>query len=379
MQQKSLDISKHQNTFTPAAAQAAGVSTVILRAAYGNFMDVRFQQFAADCKAAGLRTGAYIFLTHHYANKNDGDVNAARTIMHKHLDVLMEILEGRGITSWVALDQELEKGQTMTLTPAENTALLNEAAARLRAAGYTPCVYCSASWAQSSIDMDALTCPVWLAYYYADPNDPDFDGCFSIEEVHTKWGAYMASLGDKLCGWQFGRIGYGGKYGVGSTNVDRDWIYFQPDEEKEEKPMYTSDTLKIGPVSGGDRAVIRTLAESLALAAVDDGDFIIVGPMSAGDRATVANKALALGIGCEDYTAPVEEPAEDEKTEQPPAEQPEDKPHEPTASAVDLTGVLAALGRIEAAQAAQGQQLIDLAIGVSELADKLTAAGAALQ
>ena len=140
--QKAIDVSKHQNTFTPAAAQAAGVSTVILRAAYGNFMDVRFGQFTADCKAAGLRTGAYIFLTHHYYNKNGGSADAARAILHKHLDVLLEILAGKGITSWVALDQELEAGQTMTLTPAENTALLNEAAARLRAAGYTPCGRC---------------------------------------------------------------------------------------------------------------------------------------------------------------------------------------------------------------------------------------------
>ena len=31
--QKAIDVSKHQNTFTPAAAQAGGVSTVILRAA----------------------------------------------------------------------------------------------------------------------------------------------------------------------------------------------------------------------------------------------------------------------------------------------------------------------------------------------------------
>ena len=361
MQQKAhgIDISKHQNTFSPATAQAAGVSTVILRAAYGNFLDARFQRFSADCQTAGLRAGAYIFLTHHYYNKNAGDVNAARTIMHKHLDVLLEILEGRGITSWVALDQELEKGQTMALAPADNTALLNEAAQRLREAGYTPCVYCSASWAQSRIDMDALTCPVWLAYYYADPKDPDFDGCSSIEEVQTKWGAYMRSLGDKLCGWQFGRIGYGGKYGVGSANVDRDWIYFQPDDEKEEKPMYTSDTLKIGPVSTGDRAAIRTLAESLEVAAADDGDYIIVGPMSAGDRATMSNKALSLGLGCEDYTAP----AEPEKPQE---------PADPEQPAVDLSEVMAALGRIEAAQAAQGKQM-------AALLDKLTAAGAAMQ
>ena len=356
---KALDISKHQNTFSPAAARAAGVSAVILRAAYGNFMDVRFERFAADCQAAGLRAGAYIFLTHHYYNKNAGDVNAARTIMHKHLDVLLEILENRGITSWVALDQELEAGQTMALAPAENTALLNQAAQRLREAGYTPCVYCSASWAQSRIDMDALTCPVWLAYYYADPEDPDFDGCASIEEVHTKYGEYMASLGEKLCGWQFGRIGYGSKYGVGSANVDRDWIYFQPDEEKEELPVFTSDTLKIGPVSSGDRAAIRILAESLSIPAQDEGDYLIVGPMSAGDRATVSNKALALGLGCEDYAAP----AEPEKPQE---------PADPEQPAVDLSEVMAALGRIESAQAEQGKQLV-------ALMDKLAAAGAALQ
>ena len=35
--------------------------------------------------------------------------------------------------------------------------------------------------------------------------------------------------------------------------------------------------------------------------------------MSAGDRAVVSNKALALGLGCEDYTAP----AEPEKPQEP--------------------------------------------------------------
>ena len=355
-----IDISKHQSTFDPRTAKEAGVSTVILRAAYGNFMDVRFQRFAADCQADGMRTGAYIFLTHHYYNKNKGSVETARAILNGQIDALLETLAGQGVTSWVALDQELEAGQTMALAPADNTALLNEAAQRLREAGYTPCVYCSASWAQSRIDMDALTCPVWLAYYYADPNDPDFDDCASIGEVHTKYGRYMASLGDKLCGWQFGRIGCGGRYGVGSANVDRDWIYFQPDDEKEELPMFTSDTLKIGPVSTGDRAAIRTLAEGLAVAAVDDGDYIIVGPMSAGDRAAVAGKALGLGLGCEDYTAP-EEPEEPQG--------PEDKPQEP---AVDLTEVLAALGRIESTQTEQGKQM-------TALLDKLAAAGKALE
>ena len=360
--QKALDISKHQSTFAPAAAQAAGISTVILRAAYGGAADPCFGRFAADCRAAGLRTGAYIFLTHHYYNKNGGSVETARSLLHRHIDALLESLKDKGVTSWVALDQELEAGQTMALAPGENTALLNEAAARLRAAGYAPCVYCSASWAKGRLVTQELDCPLWLAYYYADPNDPDFDSCEAIGNVDTAWGKYTCSLGRKLCGWQFGRIGFGGKYGVGSANVDRDWIYFQPDEdEKEELPMLTSDTLKIGPVSTGDRNTIRTLAESLEVTAVDDGDYIIVGPMATDVRATVAGKALSLGLGCEDYISDPEEP------------------QEPEAPAVDLSEVVALLKEIKAGQQEikNGQQTTDKK--VQDMLDKLTAAGAALQ
>ena len=353
--QKALDISKHQSTFAPAAAQAAGISTVILRAAYGGTADPCFGRFAADCRAAGLRTGAYIFLTHHYYNKNGGSVETARSLLHRHIDALLESLKDKGVTSWVALDQELEAGQTMALAPGENTALLNEAAARLRAAGYAPCVYCSASWAKGRLVTQELNCPLWLAYYYADPNDPDFDSCAAIENVDTAWGKYTCSLGRKLCGWQFGRIGCGAVYGVGSVNVDRDWIYFQPGEKEEELPVFVSDTLKIGPVSTGDRASIRTLAESLCIPAEDEGDYLIVGPMSAAGRAAVSNKALALGLGCEDCAAPEE--GGDDKTPKPPV--------------ADLPAVMAALERIEKAQTAQGGQLADLAGKLSAAAGVL--------
>ena len=350
--QKALDISKHQNTFDPAAAKAAGIATVILRAAYGGARDVRFERFAAGCRAAGLATGAYIFLTHHYYNKNKGSVETARALLNGQIDALLETLAGQGVTSWVALDQELEAGQTMALAPAENTALLNEAAARLRQAGYAPCVYCSASWAKSRLDVERLDCPLWLAYYYADPDDPDFDGCAALENLNTAWGEYTRSLGHKLCGWQFGRIGYGAKYGVGSANVDRDWIYFQPGQEEEEKPVFTSDTLKIGPVSTGDRAAIRALAESLSIPARDEGDYLIVGPMGSVSRDAVAGRALALGLGCRDWNA---------------TEEGGEEPQQPAG----MEQALAALERIEQAQAAQREQL-------AALAEKLRAAGGAL-
>ena len=277
----------------------------------------------------------------------------------KYFDIFRHTLSGTVgknlMTMEFPLDQELEAGQTMALAPGENTALLNEAAARLRAAGYAPCVYCSASWAKGRLVTQELDCPLWLAYYYADPNDPDFDSCEAIGNVDTAWGKYTCSLGRKLCGWQFGRIGYGAVYGVGSVNVDRDWIYFQPGEREEEPPVFVSGTLKIGPVSTGDRASIRTLAESLCIPAADEGDYLIVGPMSADGRAAVSNKALALGLGCEDCAAPEE--GGNDKTPKPPA--------------ADLPAVMAALERIEKAQTAQGGQL-------AALAGKLSAAAGVL-
>lgn len=80
-------------------------------------------------------------------------------------------------------------------------------------------------------------------------------------------------------------------------------------EEQEEPDMaFTSDTLKIGPVSGGDRQTMADLADKLGLNHTDSGDYIIIGPASTGDRQTVAAKALALALGCEDYVPPDPEP-----------------------------------------------------------------------
>ncbi len=347
--QKALDISKHQGTFNAQITKAQGISTVICRCAYGTSKDVRWDTFAHAVKAAGMELAAYGFLTAHYKSKNGGSFAQAQVLMRQQVSTWIGLCTQQGCKI-LAVDEELESPNTMGLTMADNTSLLIEACQMVEAAGLKPLIYCSASWAQGRIDTSRCKYPLWIAYYYADPNDPDFDGCKALEQVNTGYSRYMLGLGDQLYGWQFGRIGYGAKYGVGSANVDKDWIYFQPDEEKEEKPMYTSDTLKIGPVSTGDRAAIRTLAESLAVAAVDDGDYIIVGPMATDARATVSNKALSLGLGCEDY----------------------EEPEEPQAPAVDLTEVLAALGRIENAQTEQGKQM-------AALLDKLAAAGAVLQ
>ena len=83
---------------------------------------------------------------------------------------------------------------------------------------------------------DKLGMPVWLAYYYKDPHGPDFDGCTSIEEVQTKWEPVHGQPGGQAVRLAVRADRPRQQYGVGSANVDRDWIYFQPNE-MEEKPM----------------------------------------------------------------------------------------------------------------------------------------------
>lgn len=79
----------------------------------------------------------------------------------------------------------------------------------------------------------------------------------------------------------------------------------RPENETEVPDMsFSSDTLKIGPVSSGDRQTMADLADKLGLNHTDSGDYIIIGPASTGDRQTVAAKALALVLGCEDYVPP---------------------------------------------------------------------------
>lgn len=311
MPEKALDISRWQDSLDAARARAAGITTILCRAAYAAGQDARWDRFAPAVKAAGLRLGAYGFATWHYRNVNGGSTGAARAAMLAQTDALIALAAAAGADSWVAVDQELEAGQVMSLDRAANTALLAESCQRIRAAGLHPCVYCSAGWASAYIDPDGLGAPLWIAWYYSDPSDPDFDGCTPLESLPGKWGGYLRGLGQQLCAWQFGRIGCGEKYGVGSANVDRDWICFQPGEE--ETPVYTSDTLKIGPASAGDCKTLTELAESLAVAVRQEGDCLIVGPMSAGDIKTVSARAQALGLACADY-APEEQAPEEELT-----------------------------------------------------------------
>lgn len=252
---KALDISKHQGTFNALTAKAQGIGMVICRCAYATSKDVKWDVFAPAVKAAGMKLAAYGFLTAHYCSKNGGSVEAAKAIMRQQVSIWIDICKQQGCNV-LAVDQELEAGNAMTLSRTDNTTLLIEACQLIEQNGIKPLIYCSASWAKSYIDASRCKYSLWIAYYYADPNDPDFDDCKPIEQVNTTYGRYMISLGSQLYGWQFGRIGYGSKYGVGSTNVDKNFIY-----KEETKMTFTPVSGKVLVCTSASNPTCETFSE----------------------------------------------------------------------------------------------------------------------
>ena len=356
--QKALDISKHQSSFNASTARAQGISTTICRCAYANSKDVCWDAFAPAVQAAGMQLGAYGFMTAHYASKASSFAQA-QAVMRQQVQAWIDLCKDKGCKV-LAVDQELEKGNIMLLGKAYNTRLLQEAVALIRVAGLTPLVYTGASWCLSYIDWAKVDSDFWVAYYPSAAAASDFtayaDGTFPGGQYGDLLRAMQAA--DKLWGWQYGSTGHGVKYGAGSVNIDRNWIY------KEDKMDFEPITGKQLVVTKAENPACQAFASAdvndpkyinLALGTYEIiamGDSITIGGMTAPWLKIIVDGeawyCLALSDRCRI----------------------EDKPQTP--AAVDLTEVLAALGRIEAAQEAQGQQM-------TALMDKLTAAGAALQ
>lgn len=133
-------------------------------------------------------------------------------------------------------------------------------------------------------------------------------------------------------------------YGPGEGPVER---------KKEEIYMtYTSDTLKIGPVSTGDRKTMTEYADRLGAAVRDEGDYLVAGPMSEEVRDAVAAKARELSLGCADYQGSV---------------------------SADLSPVMEKLSELEEGMAQVLTAQKSMAARMEQLLDKLSAAGTALE
>ena len=229
MAYRMLDISYYQNTLNGQVAKNQGIDTIICRAAYATSKDKRIDSFVPQIKNNGINLGVYGFLTAHYKSQNGGNFETARQKMRGQVNFWISIAKDKGVNSWFAVDEELEGGQQMALNKSQNTQLLKEACDIIKAAGFNACVYTGANWGMNYIDEDSLKYPLWVAYYYKYGTQLSFEGLDGSLPGGT-YGNYLKRLQNKglLLGWQFTSEGYGSTYGVGSTNLDKNWLYFRP-------------------------------------------------------------------------------------------------------------------------------------------------------
>lgn len=302
-----IDVSKWQGSKIDwAKVKAAGIDYAILRAGYGSYIsqkDPTFERNYAECKRLGIPVGVYWYV---YAKTLDGIKQEVKT--------LLEAIKGKQFEYPIYLDIENEAQASMT--KAALTQMIETGCTALEQAGYFAGVYTYTRFA-SYMDYAGLAkkYTMWLADYRKNYNTT------LTRDMHqyTSSGTVAGIEGRVDCNRAYvdfpTLIRAAGKNGF----------------EKEDNTMY-SDTLKIGPVSGGDRKTMAALADSLGLPHFDAGDYIIVGPASEGDRKQIVAKAQSLGLGVENYLPP--EPEVPEEPEEP---QPE----------LDLTEVLEAVAALD--------------------------------
>lgn len=301
---KVIDISHHQQSYNARQAVAQGIEHVICRACYGTTKDTKVDAFALNALEAGQELWAYGFATWHYDSINGKSFDTARQKMQEQTAAWVAEAKACGVSGYLVLDQELESSKAMSLTRSQNTQLINEAMDIIRTGGFEPLLYASASWLLTRVDLTAYTGKVWVARYYWDPNDKDFaDHSDDIDQLKAgQYTTLMKQLRDagRLAGWQWGRIGYGAKYGVGSANVDKNFWYLLPEEgatapvQVSADPMYIS----IGPASAGDvSSITRELdARLIPWAKGANGEVITRVACSSGDQAKMVEMSVTLGL-----------------------------------------------------------------------------------
>src|SRR5699024_9691351 len=161
-------------------------------------------------KNAGMALGAYGFLTAHYKSKNGGNLSQAQAAMRQQVQSWIELCAAKGC-EMLAVDQELEAGNTMALGKSANTTLLQEAVNMIRAAGIYPVVYASASWVNSYINWQAINADFWIAYYPSSTASSDFGAYADGSFPSGQYGNLLRNTQEagKLFAWQYGSTGNG--------------------------------------------------------------------------------------------------------------------------------------------------------------------------
>ena len=153
-----MDVSRWQKSIDWDAVKRSGkIDGVMLRVLGSKggkpYVDPAFERNYAACTARGIPVGGYYYTC---------AVTPRQTA--EELAALRAALEGKNFQMPIAID--VEGANLRALTPAKLSARVAEAAAKLEAWGLYAMVYTYTNFADTALDMDALTAyDLWIADY----------------------------------------------------------------------------------------------------------------------------------------------------------------------------------------------------------------------
>lgn len=269
-----IDVSVYQGNIDWPQVVASGIYAAVLRAGYGREIsqeDKKFKQNYDGAVAAGMPVGVYWFS---YAKDPADAVNEAKACL--------AVLAGRELQMPLYFDQEEAS------IPAQNR---------------TAC-------AVAFLDYIRENSEYMTGYYTYAAYFPSVDISTIQKACDTIWLADYRANYDKTIPRDMHQYSSSGSVPGIAGRVDMNRLFrdFVSETKGEFEMDLSFDTYKIGPVSEGDRRGLVNFAESLGIAYLHQGDYILIGPASLGDRKQVVARAEALGLGVEGVA--LEAPAE---------------------------------------------------------------------
>ena len=149
---KGIDVSQWQGSIDWQAVKNDGIQFAFVRAGHGTHtLDTYFQQNMTNAAAAGIPTGVYFYST---AQNEAQAVQDAQFVIRS--------MKGYLVSYPVVID--LEDSSQAHLNKQQIGKIAKAFCDEIRAAGYTPMVYCNENWYRNMIDVSMLSdVEMWVA------------------------------------------------------------------------------------------------------------------------------------------------------------------------------------------------------------------------
>ncbi len=190
---KGIDVSVHQGAINWNAVKNEGISYAMVRVGNNRVLDSNFASNMQSANAAGVYTGVYFYSKAMSEAQSLGD---AQWVINQ--------LKGYNVNYPVAID--LEDNNQGALGMNSVTQIAKVFCDEIRAAGYTPMVYCNENWAKNKVNFSALPGVArWIARY-----NSYYDGAYARDIWQSGSTLRLNGISSRYVDVDFARTNFAG-------------------------------------------------------------------------------------------------------------------------------------------------------------------------